>query len=508
VTCGLSVPPPARRPGWLIPALLGSAAAIGGIVVGGGDASAKGVMILLAGVIALAGLLGLARSGVGEPVLILGLALSIPINPTKNFLLQPHVGGAPGLQIQAAGLIMVLLYGALLVRVLARQPLNWRIDRTMAGAIAVYIATCVLSLAAAQYPAFTVFELVRLGEMFLAFSLVSQFRDERRANLFLIGLAIGTLIEASLAAYQYKTGHSLGLGFLGEDTLVKQNIGDTANRATGTIGHPNQLAYFFEILIPVFLAMALAHTRRALRVLFLVAFFAASAGILTTLSRAGWLTVPISVSIVFTSVVGSRIFSLRGGLLMVAASGVLLASLVLFYPTIEKRFTHNDSQSAQSRQPLNEAAFSIVKAHPLTGVGLNNFAEVFHQEDTTGFARVFRGANQAHQINHYKQVVHNLYLNVWAELGTIGLVAFLGQFAVAFSTVLRRTHNTIPQWQALRIAICAGLLAQLIHGLFDPGFKTTFNISLQVYCLLGLLAAANLGIQTTAPASRSAKSLP
>jgi O-antigen ligase len=471
-------------------------AILGSIFVGGGDVSLKLIMVLLATMMSLTGLLVLARLGFGEGILIIGLALSIPISPTKNFLYQLHVGGAPGLQIQAAGLIMALLYGTMLFSMLTKRPIAWRTDRAMTSAITVYLATCILSLAAATYPLLTLFELVRLIQMFLAFLLVSQFRDQRRVNLFLIGLALGTVFEASLAVYQYKTGSSLGLSLVGESTLVKQDIGETVSRATGTIGHPNQLAYFFEILIPIFFAMALSHRHKGLRILFLLAFFSALIGLLTTLSRASWITVPL-ILIVFASVVGWRILSLKGGLFLIVAGGVLLILIVAMYPIIEKRFTHKDNLSSQSRQPLNNAALSIIKQHPLSGVGLNNFSEVFHQEDTTGFARVFRGANRALQITHYKQVVHNLYLLVWAELGTIGLIAFLGQFIVAFSTLWWRPRTPTPQWQALRVGICVGLFAQLIHGLFDPGFKISFNVSLQVYCLLGLLAAANLGIRAT-----------
>ena len=32
-----------------------------------------------------------------------------------------------------------------------------------------------------------------------------------------------------------------------------------------------------------------------------------------------------------------------------------------------------------------------------------------------------------------------------------------------------------------------GLLAHLVHGLFDPGFKVAANVSMLVYALLGLV---------------------
>lgn len=182
----------------------------------------------------------------------------------------------------------------------------------------------------------------------------------------------------------------------------------------------------------------------------------------------------------------------------VMATGITVGCMLIAYPVIEKRFSHKDYQSAESRKPLNRAALSIIMQHPVSGVGLNNFAEVFHQEDSSGFARIFRAVNASGQVKHYRQVVHNLYLLVWAELGVFGLLAFLGQFIVAIATLCWKRCKD-RSTQALRIGVCAGLTAQLLHGLFDPGFKTSFSVSLLVYCLLGMLAAAN---QTPRPPSR------
>ena len=475
------------------PWVLGLTAAMIAALAGAADLPVKAAAGGLIGLVGLAGLLMVAQCGAGNALLVYLLALCIPLNPTKNFLITPHVGGAPGLQIQGAGMVMALLYGGVIVRMMLRRAIDWKVDHAMTGAILAYLLACLLSSLGAFYPLYSLFEMIRLLQLFCAFLLVTQFREEKQINLFLLGLATGVVLEAAFAAIQYKTGKSLGLGFLGEDALVKQNIGHTASRATGTIGHPNQLAYFFEILIPVMLAMALSHRQRMMRWAGMLAFVAGVAGILTTLSRAGWLTLPVSVTIVFAGVVGHRIISLRGGLIITAALAVCIAGGIAAYPTIEKRFVHKDDQSAQSRKPLNEAAFSVVQQYPVLGVGLNNFAEVFHEEDTTGKARIFRGANLTGQIYHYKQVVHNMYMLVWGELGTVGLIAFLGQFFLPLWLVFGRRRVANPQWQAIRIGIAAGLLAQLMHGLADPGFKTTFNISLEVYCLLGLLAALNLG---------------
>jgi uncharacterized membrane protein YeaQ/YmgE (transglycosylase-associated protein family) len=43
--------------------------------------------------------------------------------------------------------------------------------------------------------------------------------------------------------------------------------------------------------------------------------------------------------------------------------------------------------------------------------------------------------------------------------------------------------------RAILIGAAAGLLAQMIHGLLDPGFRTLMNTSMLFYSLLGLIGA-------------------
>lgn len=487
---------PPSVPLWRLPVAVGGGAALAAIVLAG--ASPK---IMLAGLLALAlvGVLPIALGGRhGERLLVIALALSIPLSPNINFLLFPdHVGGAASVQVQVAGLVVLLFIAIAVGRILTGRSPGWTTDWRIATALAAYIGIAAMSLINAFHPVFTVLELLRLAQLFVTFVIVSSLRERRSIDLFIGALAAGAIAQGAIALVQYATGRELGLHFFGEGALVEQNIGYVAQRATGTIGHPNQLAYYFEILIPVFFAMVFAHSSAVMRALCLLALLASIGGIMTTLSRAAWLSVPLSLGLVFATVVGTRIMSRRGSLVLVAACAALFIGLMAAWPTIERRFTADDHQSSASRAPLNRGALSVVEQYPMLGVGLNNFSQVFHRLDRTGNARIFRTGIPG-KSTYYKQVVHNMYLLVWAEVGTIGLLAFIGQFVVVFCTLWRRPSGEDPQWRALAIGIAAGLAAQLFHGMFDPGFKTTFTVSLLVYTLLGVLAATNQGIRPAA----------
>jgi O-antigen ligase len=89
-------------------------------------------------------------------------------------------------------------------------------------------------------------------------------------------------------------------------------------------------------------------------------------------------------------------------------------------------------------------------------------------------------------------VVHNLYLLVGGELGIPGLIAFLGMFFAVFYVALHWATR-VDTWQSgVLIGITAGLMAQMIHGLFDPGFKILMNLSTLVYAMFGVVGAVSI----------------
>ena len=132
---------------------------------------------------------------------------------------------------------------------------------------------------------------------------------------------------------------------------------------------------------------------------------------------------------------------------------------------------------------LNRATISVIKQFPVIGVGMNNFAEVFQHFDKTGESKILKGA---------KNVVHNLYLLVWAEVGTIGFISFLWIFVSWFIKIKKTAHRVPPEFKAIITGIAAGVMAHLIHGLLDPGFKASLPISILIYTLVGVFGAISL----------------
>lgn len=449
-----------------------------------GGASNRVLFVGLAGLAVSSVLLWMRSASGMAAVVVATFAFTIPVNLDVNFLYRPHVGGAPSITVNLALICLAGFYVLWGYRVaVGHQRKVLTLCRPIAWSGAALLVVPLFSLVNAAHPELVWLEWFRLLCLVLAMFAVMSLQDERLARLWVTVLSVQVVLQAGLAGAQYSLGRSLGLGMFGEEALVQQDIGHVVNRATGTLGHPNVLSYFFEILLPVMLALALARQATGPRLWFAFACIAGIGGILATLSRGAWVTVPVSFLIVFLMVYGHRIVRLKSVIAMFLIGCALLVALSFAYPTIEKRFTHTDFKSAQSRMPLNRAAWSIIEKFPVTGVGLNNFAEAFKRHDTTGFSRIFRG---------YRHVVHNLHLWIWVETGLLGYLAYLAPFVATLWVAWRHAARAPPVPRAIMIGIGAGLLAHLAHGLVDPGFRVSLAVSFLIFTSMGIVGALAL----------------
>ncbi len=413
---------------------------------------------------------------------IIFLALGIPFNLDYNLLYREYIGVTSvdiGVSFLCALALYVLFFYHHATLPGRREPL-FHSSRAILWAPLFYMVAGVLSIYNAVSRELVILELVRLVTLFLILFIVMNLQNRQQVSLFVFSLSVGLVLETLIALYQYYTGQSLGLDVFGEKATIFQNIGSRVSRTTGTIGHSNILAYYFEMLIPLMLSMSLAEEKGRLKLWYFMAFGLGLVGILTTLSRGGWMTLPISLGLVLVVMLRRRLAERKTLVTLFVASMAFAVTISFMYPTIERRLIHDDYGSARSRIPLDKAAFSIVKQYPVFGVGLNNFAKIFQTYDQTGGSSVGRTA---------KIIVHNMYLGVWAEVGTVGLIAFLGIFAVAIFAPFGLLSK-LERWQrGVAIGVSAGLAAQFIHAMGDPGYRLLMNTSMLFYSLMGLTGA-------------------
>lgn len=215
-------------------------------------------------------------------------------------------------------------------------------------------------------------------------------------------------------------------GFLTSSSAGSGGFG----RLTGTVGDPNELAAVLVAAIPI--CMGIAGTLRArpvLRVLTLGAALLCLAGTINTLSRGGLLA--LGAVLVAAVGFGGRWRPQAIALLLVTALGTVGYFGVIAPLAAQQRVTSADSSG---RTDIWTVGWRMVQAHPLNGVGSGNFqnAEVHYLQAPGTITK--NGANLIVNVPH---VAHNIYLELLADLGIPGLLAFLGVVSAAIGATIK-----------------------------------------------------------------------
>jgi O-antigen ligase len=154
-----------------------------------------------------------------------------------------------------------------------------------------------------------------------------------------------------------------------------------------------------------------------------------------------------------------------------------------------QRFTGADP-TGSGRTDLWTIGWRIVQSHPLLGVGAGNFqTSTIHYLLQPGLIRfsVF--------IVDTPDVAHNIYLQVLAELGVVGLALFLTIVAFCVVCAARAAQRLGQQGDHINELLARGLLLAMI-GLLVSDFFSSQLLAKQLWLLLAtgpaLLALAEM----------------
>ncbi|MEB8387410.1 O-antigen ligase family protein [Rhodobacteraceae bacterium KMM 6894] len=266
------------------------------------------------------------------------------------------------------------------------------------------------------------FETLRISKYLLWFVILRAVLDRDLARVMMVGLGAMVTIQFLLGVVQV----ALGAGGSGLSSLAEQ-AGELARRATGTTGHPNMYAPF--LLMPTMGFIALGASGRSLwrhRIPLCVGVAGALAIVLSQ-SRAPVAAMLGALACIAVVFMARRI--LPAPRVIGAAVVFAMLGMVAIAPLAEKiidRLTGDLGGSIEFRAEYNDAALGIWALDPILGVGPSGFVPnlaAFHPD----YARVNANIQPARKIAHVRAIapVHNVYLWLLAELGLIGLTAFV-----------------------------------------------------------------------------------
>jgi O-antigen ligase len=368
--------------------------------------------------------------------------------------------------------------------------------------IVLFVAVAGLTVFSAFSITFWLTEWLKWITILVLILIVLDIADGNRWQWIRFGLVSAGIANAIVGLYIF-------FGGSGADHLL---INGRFFRAFGTFGQPNPFGGFMGLLLPIVLMSGYAcllHLYQYWRLrhqwhfmsLLQLSFYAIAslvmvAGLIASWSRGAWLGFVVSLAVMAFAL--PRKFWQSVLLFLSAIALVLVLWIGGFIPasmmqrvtsSTQELFSFTDVRGVDitsvnyaivERLAHWQAALNMIQERPWLGVGLGNY-ELAYDE--------FRLVNWNEALGH----AHNYYLNILAETGIIGFLAY----AAMWFTIVRYTWRVRAHPDNSVRSLAIGLLGTwtylAIHSLLDNLYVN--NLFLHLGIMLGLLSVFYRQIQ-------------
>lgn len=392
------------------------------------------------------------------------LVFTLPIQLDITIRHSGHLGGAAGFIISLFDITLAVLY-ILWISELVRNKGRINFFPRISLPFFFLIGMATLSLAKASFPRLSLFEIVQMLKMYLGFLYIANnLKSKKEIHFVVVFLLLGLFLEGLLGLAQYKFDRPFVPSILGgPEKLGYIRLGEPLSRISGTWASYNDFAWYLTFILPISMSLLFSRVRGIYKLMCGLTLVAGIGALICTLSRAGWSSFIVAALIVlllnFSKAKG------KTGLNNFAISIIAILIIVSIIGTVNPQFLNivnrrvfsDDYNAAQSRIPQMQIASNIIRTNPFLGVGINNYTEVMQDYDTTD---VKLTSITRHQ-------VHNIFLQIAAEMGIIGLAIFIWLILIVYKEGLSYIKSSEGPMSGIAIGIIAGITAFLIHGLVD-----------------------------------------
>lgn len=422
-------------------------------------------------------------SGDSKRFLLGVLIFVIPLNADVQFYLRPSPGGADSIALGATDIILFILLGYWLFEAATNKQTGAGkfFPEITVPTIMIILASLISMIHATDHMK-SIFDIIQHFKVLVFFVfLANQIRSSEDVQFVIRVFLVGFLIQAVFMYLQYYKGTNIGLLGLGEPETVLDFEMETANvpRPGGTIGHCNHISRYVGLLLPVGFILAFVKTKAKIKWIAIIASLAGIEILILSLSRSAWAGVVISIIAMVPLVISRRLLSLRFIRNLFISLVILAAIVICFRGIIIGRLTSYDFGSGRTRITTAKVALKIIQDHPFVGVGINNYGEVLEQywDAEDRFTR--------------KAAVHNTYLLYAAEIGLLGLAAYLFLLLGLFDQIRRATRSKDRFLAAVATGFAGGFVAMLLMALSDKSYKENFPLMMMFWGMAAIIVAIN-----------------
>ena len=327
---------------------------------------------------------------------------------------------------------------------------------------------------------------------FLYFIIINNIRQQQQINRILtIFLIIGSLFGI-YGILQYN-----GIDFV----LWAKNVGRL--KIFGLFGNVNYFAEYLIVPLPIAVSLFFVSRNKFKKILLLIGILAMGVSLIFTFTRGSYLGFGISLIFMFSLFVFSRgkIFIRENKRFFIIIFLAIIVTAFLFVipnplnkpDTVISKIKSRASisqltqgHSIKRRIATWKFTALMIKDHPLIGSGIGTF-----RYNTLKYQAKFfeQGENRSLYPSGFADKAHNEYLQIWAELGIIGLLIFIWLIICYFNYGIKILKKIKDHYrQSLIIGLMGSVVAVLTDALF--GFPLHLPATIVLFWLcIGLTVA-------------------
>lgn len=389
----------------------------------------------------------------------LKLAIFVLLAALPSYLIRFAVGPIPTTLLE---ILLLILFIVALVRKDSRAHLIGVVaekSRLRLIVLAMLLASAIAVLVSPDLTsALGVWKAYYLEPALFYFVLRSTVKSKQDVEYALMALGIGALLVSLIAVFQWITGVGIPIPW------------DVERRATSVYEYPNAVGLFVGPIMTIATVLLFQKTYRGF---WLAVVGLGALAIIAAKTEAALIAIPASLFLVSLVVPAARRVTLP--------IGAIFVLIVVALPVTREKVLLQDYSGTVRRSQWTEAV-AFLKDHPLEGAGLEGYPIAIAPYHTAPGVEVY-------------QYPHNILLNIWVELGVLGLIVF-GMIVYEntrrfYRTVLTEKPAERGHRHLVAIAIFAAFVEIVIHGLVDvPYFKN--DLAVMEWSLFALFAIVTI----------------
>jgi putative inorganic carbon (hco3(-)) transporter len=374
-----------------------------------------------------------------------------------------------------------LFAGVVVYRLSHRKDLReWLWGGWLTRAVLGYFVMAIVSVAFNPVTLDAQRELMRLASYVCFYYVITDWiQTPRDTQTLLKVLMTSTIAVALFGLYQMMIGgYSAVYDVLYPVQEEIRQIPPWEGRITSFLEHYNGLAAYINLVVPFCLAFVLRGTDPALRTLSRWCLALAGVALLLTQSRGGLLAFAAMLMVSAYLLAPDRKTRMRRLAVLLVACLLAAAVAGFFF----QRLGEIDDFTAVSRLAIWGGAFTVFARAPVVGAGFGNLRPLMG--GLLGLPEGWMGD------------AHNLYLELLAESGLLGFMAFALLIACALRAARRCARQSRDEFARLiGIAVVTAVCGVLVHGTVDYLFHTTPQVAALFFLVLGILRAQTYGFE-------------